>query len=77
MTLERGPADSRDPVSPASSRAAGQQGPDDRTLVARVAAGDGGALEALYERYGRACYSLARGSWSTSSSHRTPCRRCS
>jgi RNA polymerase sigma-70 factor (ECF subfamily) len=25
-----------------------------------VAAGDGGALEALYERYGRACYSLAR-----------------
>ena len=60
MTLERGPADSRDPVAPASSRATGQQGPDDRTLVARVAAGDGGALEALYERYGRSCYSLAR-----------------
>ena len=64
MTLERGPADSRDPVVPASSPAPTQQstqkGPDDRTLVARVAAGDGGALEALYERYGRACYSLAR-----------------
>jgi RNA polymerase sigma-70 factor (ECF subfamily) len=28
--------------------------------VARVTQGDGAALEALYERYGRACYSLAR-----------------
>jgi len=35
-------------------------GLDDRALVARVTEGDGGALEALYERYGRACYSLAR-----------------
>jgi len=60
MTLERGPADSRDPVAPASSRPTTPQGSDDRTLVARVASGDGGALEALYERYGRACYSLAR-----------------
>jgi len=60
MTLERGPADSRDPVAPGSSRPTSPQGPDDRALVARVAGGDGGALEALYERYGRACYSLAR-----------------
>jgi RNA polymerase sigma-70 factor (ECF subfamily) len=60
MTLERGPADSRDPVAPGSSRPNSPQGPDDRALVARVAGGDGGALEALYERYGRACYSLAR-----------------
>jgi RNA polymerase sigma-70 factor (ECF subfamily) len=28
--------------------------------VARVTEGDGGALEALYGRYGRACYGLAR-----------------
>jgi RNA polymerase sigma-70 factor (ECF subfamily) len=28
--------------------------------VARVTAGDGGALEALYGRYGRPCYALAR-----------------
>lgn len=35
-------------------------GLDDRALVARVTEGDGGALEALYGRYGRACYSLAR-----------------
>lgn len=35
-------------------------GLDDRALVARVTEGDGGALEALYGRYGRACYGLAR-----------------
>ena len=35
-------------------------GLDDRALVARVTEGDGGALEALYSRYGRACYGLAR-----------------
>jgi len=38
----------------------GYDGMDDRALVARVTEGDGGALEALYGRYGRACYSLAR-----------------
>ncbi len=38
----------------------GYEGMDDRALVARVTEGDGGALEALYVRYGRACYSLAR-----------------
>lgn len=35
-------------------------GLDDRGLVARVTEGDGAALEALYGRYGRACYGLAR-----------------
>jgi RNA polymerase sigma-70 factor (ECF subfamily) len=35
-------------------------GLDDRALVARVSEGDGAALEALYGRYGTACYSLAR-----------------
>ncbi len=38
----------------------GYDGLDDRALVARVTEGDGGALEALYGRYGRACYGLAR-----------------
>ncbi len=38
----------------------GYEGLEDRALVARVTEGDGGALEALYARYGRACYSLAR-----------------
>ena len=38
----------------------GFEGLDDRALVARVTEGDGGALEALYARYGRPCYSLAR-----------------
>lgn len=33
---------------------------DDAALVARVGQGDGEALEALYERYGRPCFGLAR-----------------
>ena len=33
---------------------------DDRVLAARVTEGDGLALEALYGRYGRPCYALAR-----------------
>jgi RNA polymerase sigma-70 factor (ECF subfamily) len=41
--------------------AAGQfDGLDDRALVARVAQADAGALEALYRRYGRPCFGLAR-----------------
>ena len=36
------------------------EGGDDRALVALVTEGDGGALEALYGRYGRPCYGLAR-----------------
>jgi len=35
-------------------------GLDDRALVGRVVEGDGSALEVLYQRYGRACYGLAR-----------------
>ena len=35
-------------------------GMDDRALVVRITEGDGGALEALYTRYGRACFGLAR-----------------
>ncbi|MCW2622693.1 MAG: polymerase, sigma-24 subunit, subfamily [Frankiales bacterium] len=38
----------------------GLSGLDDRTLVAHVSEGDGRALEVLYARYGRACYSLAK-----------------
>jgi len=38
----------------------GYDGLDDRGLLARVIEGDGGALEALYGRYGRACFGLAR-----------------
>ena len=33
---------------------------DDRALVGLVCSGDAAALEALYGRYGRACYGLAR-----------------
>jgi RNA polymerase sigma factor (sigma-70 family) len=43
-----------------SPRRGAADGEDDRALVARVTAGDGAALEALYRRYGRPCYGLAR-----------------
>ena len=60
MTLPRGrpagsgPADepARPPVTHAEQ--------DDRALVALLLSGDPEALEALYGRYGRACYGLAR-----------------
>ena len=39
---------------------AGDGGLDDKALVALVTQGDAAALEALYGRYGRACYGLAR-----------------
>ena len=45
---------------PEPARSSTLDGLDDRALVARVTEGDGGALEALYGRYGRPCYSLAR-----------------
>jgi len=38
----------------------GYGGWDDRALMARVTEREEGALEALYARYGRACYGLAR-----------------
>ena len=58
MTLPRGSAAGRgDAGAPSASP---YEGLDDRTLVARVSEGDGGSLEALYGRYGRACYGLAR-----------------
>jgi RNA polymerase sigma factor (sigma-70 family) len=47
-------------AGPAAVGGSGPTGPDDRGLVGRVIEGDGSALEALYARYGRACYALAR-----------------
>jgi len=60
MTLPRGAAAGSEPPP---DRAVPVQAPadqDDRTLVSQVCAGDAAALEALYGRYGRACYGLAR-----------------
>ncbi|MFN2523189.1 MAG: sigma-70 family RNA polymerase sigma factor [Mycobacteriales bacterium] len=60
MTLPRGgPAGQRPGTSPPGLDPR-YDGLDDRGLVARVSEGDGGALEALYRRYGRPCYGLAR-----------------
>ena len=53
------PRERRLRVAPRATES-GYDGMDDRALVARVTEGDGGALEALYGRYGRPCYSLAR-----------------
>lgn len=61
MTLPRGrSAGPRAGSASAVDASSSYDGLEDRTLVARVAEGDGGALEALYGRYGRACYGLAR-----------------
>ena len=63
MTLPRGRAVGQSaPATRATAAPTGSSydGLDDRALVARVTEGDGGALEALYARYGRACYGLAR-----------------
>ena len=57
MTLPRPTAA---PAPTAVPRGGDSEGQDDRALVARVTEGDGGALEALYARYGRACFGLAR-----------------
>ena len=61
MTLprSRSAADGRVP-KPVVVLPTGYEGLEDRALVARVTEGDGGALEALYARYGRACFGLAR-----------------
>ena len=59
MTLPR--AQAAGSAAPAAGTSSSSyDGLDDRALVARVTEGDGGALEALYGRYGRACYALAR-----------------
>ena len=59
MTLPREGAESRPrrAVEPSGSPF---DGLDDKAVAARVLEGDGAALEALYARYGRPCYSLAR-----------------
>ena len=49
------------PPGPPTAAVAGQyDGQDDRALVTRVVDGDDQALEALYRRYARPCYGLAR-----------------
>ncbi len=59
MTLPRGAAaGSEPPDRPSAAPTHADQ--DDRSLVALVCGGDAAALEALYGRYGRACYGLAR-----------------
>jgi RNA polymerase sigma-70 factor (ECF subfamily) len=61
MTLPRGRTTGTGAAgAPAEAGTGPYAGMDDRALVARVTEGDGGALEALYGRYGRACYGLAR-----------------
>jgi RNA polymerase sigma factor (sigma-70 family) len=55
MTAER----SR-PERPSARGLSAGSASDDRVLVGRVAHGDAEALEALYGRYGRPCYGLAR-----------------
>jgi RNA polymerase sigma factor (sigma-70 family) len=61
MTLPRGRAAAGSAAPSSSAEASGPYaGLDDRALVARVTEGDAGALEAIYARYGRACYGLAR-----------------
>ena len=61
MTLPRSPSTAGRP-SPSAATGDGTtyDGWDDRALVARVTEGDGEALEALYRRYGRPCFGLAR-----------------
>lgn len=60
MTLPRSGPAGQTPVTAVPVASGQYDGLDDRALVARVTEGDGGALEALYRRYGRPCYGLAR-----------------
>ncbi|GAC1609326.1 MAG: sigma-70 family RNA polymerase sigma factor [Mycobacteriales bacterium] len=61
MTLPGRPADRAAESAAAPMDAAAQyDGMDDRALVTRVTESDSHALEALYRRYGRPCYGLAR-----------------
>ncbi len=60
MTLPRGAAAGSEPPQDRSVPLQSYADEDDRTLVSLVCGSDAGALEALYGRYGRACYGLAR-----------------
>ncbi len=59
MTLPRGAAAGSEPPD-RSAAVPPYADQDDRALVALVCGSDAAALEALYGRYGRACYGLAR-----------------
>ena len=59
MTLPRGAAPGSEPPDGRASPPS-YADRDDRTLVSLVCSNDAAALEALYGRYGRACYGLAR-----------------
>lgn len=60
MTLPRGAAAGSEPPPASSAPVHSYAAQDDRTLVTMVCRSDAAALEALYGRYGRACYGLAR-----------------
>jgi RNA polymerase sigma factor (sigma-70 family) len=60
MTLPKGAAAGSEPPPDRSLAAQSYAERDDRALVSLVCASDAAALEALYGRYGRACYGLAR-----------------
>ena len=60
MTLPRGAAGGSEPPPDHAVTAPSSAAQEDRALVLRVCKGDAAALEALYGRYGRACYGLAR-----------------
>ena len=60
MTLPRGAAGGSEPPPDHTVTAPSSAAQEDRALVLRVCSGDAAALEALYGRYGRACYGLAR-----------------
>lgn len=59
ISRSRSAADGRVP-KPAAVLPTTYEGLDDRALIAQVTEGDAGALEALYARYGRACFGLSR-----------------
>ena len=60
MTPPRGASTGSEPPPDRAVPAQSYDDHDDRTLVSLVCGSDAGALEALYTRYGRACYGLAR-----------------
>ncbi len=60
MTTSRSRPSGAAAPGPDAAPGQGLSGLDDRALVGRVAERDGAALEALYGRYGKPCYGLAR-----------------